>query len=448
MTSVTPRSRPKRRAHAAAATPLLCAALAVAAFTLPISLAITGTHFWSPPRIVIFGVAPLCLALAALWALWRGEGARRLFLAYACALGAALVAGDLFAEHEVNAIPPPPPHSANDAGVLRAEGVRVYRHACGLDFDLRNPAVRLNGHPVQPLTGVSGSLLTPDAKHRDHWRFTDQYGFNNPPGQWTPGTTVAVGDSFTFGADVPIGKGYVDRLREREGRVVNLGCSGNGPLLELAGLAEYGALVRPAVVLWVYYEGNDLLVDMGAERASPILPGYLSAGFTQRLAEQQGELDAAIIAFLDRAAAGRSARSRTDVVRAGFPLRLSRRNLELVHLRRALGLSHRYPPVALDDFRHVLTRAKDLASGWGGRIVFVYLPDEPRYAGALGPWDAEAYAGPVRDMAAGLGFPVIDLAPVFARQANPRALFRGHYTEEGYALVGDTIADELARLRP
>jgi len=38
----------------------------------------------------------------------------------------------------------------------------------------------------------------------------------------------------------------------------------NGPLAELASLVEYGPLIKPKTVIWLYYEGNDP-TDLGRE---------------------------------------------------------------------------------------------------------------------------------------------------------------------------------------
>jgi len=64
---------------------------------------------------------------------------------------------------------------------------------------------------------------------------TDRYGFNNPDEVWEApkGGDIALGDSFTWGADIAPGLGFVDLIRERRETVVNLGCGGNGPLLNL-----------------------------------------------------------------------------------------------------------------------------------------------------------------------------------------------------------------------
>jgi hypothetical protein len=99
-------------------------------------------------------------------------------------------------------------------------------------------------------------------------------------------------------------------------------------------------------------------------------------------------------------------------------------------------------------FEQVLRRAKAVVSEWGGQLVFVYLPEKSRYVSALGQWDAGPYAEQVIGVAKRLGLDVINIDSVFRKQPNPAALNkRVHYSAQGYALVGDTIADALVRSR-
>ena len=424
-----------------------CIATVLGGIALTLVSALTGTQFWSPPRIVLYGFVPVLISAVAFALIWRGDAARKLFAACGLAVVTAAIAADVQLGSEIGARPAPaaltPLHSFAE---FRRQGVRAFPHACGISFDLRTPALAVNGTPVQPVTGLAHNLLTPYEPDRQSWRFTDQHGFNNPPGQWDRSANVlVVGDSFAFGSQVPIGQGFVDRLRERIGPTVNLGCGGNGPLLELAALAEYGPLLRPPTVLWAYYEGNDLSGDLPSELQSAILPRYLTPGFSQGLADKAPQLDAAMLAFLLKAEA--AARPGIAVAKAALLPAIDRNNLLLVNLRRAFGISHRYGARILDRLGAVLVRAKAIAAQWGGEVVFVYLPDEGRYAGALGEWDAEAYAAPVRDLVAQLGLRVIDVAPAFARQPQPRTLFQGHYTATGHRVVADTIAPALTRSR-
>src|SRR5262245_26182995 len=69
-------------------------------------------------------------------------------------------------------------------------------------------------------------------------------------------------------------------------RTLNLGIQGDGPLTMLATLREFGPILKPGIVLWCFFEGNDL-GDLIVERQSPLLRRYLTFGFTQRLFERQ-----------------------------------------------------------------------------------------------------------------------------------------------------------------
>jgi lysophospholipase L1-like esterase len=109
---------------------------------------------------------------------------------------------------------------------------------------------------------------------------SDEYGFHNPTGIWqsAPLDIAALGDSYTHGHCVPSDKNFVALIRRRFPATLNLGVSGNGPLLELATLKEYLLPLKPKIVLWFYYEGNDLS-DLQNERQSALLRRYLHDDF-------------------------------------------------------------------------------------------------------------------------------------------------------------------------
>jgi hypothetical protein len=422
------------------------AAALTGGISFPIALALRGGEFLSIPRIILFGCLPVCGAAVAFVAILKGNVARQLFLAYGLALIVAVFGAEVYLflnkyvfTVESAAAPESPNHP---------DGIRAQPQLCGEHLGLMNPPIRLGDKPVQPVSGLANNLLNPEAD-RPTWRFTDQYGFNNPPDQWQERSLIVVGDSYAFGADVPIGQGFVDRLRQRLGHVVNLGCNGNGPLLELASLVEYGPIVHPRVVVWAYSEGTDLHRDLPEELSSPILPRYLSADFKQDLAANREQLNRAIANYLDRCL--------RDVDKWHCPITshenilstvLSTGLLSLNELRSSLGLGHRLDPRLVGIFEQVLRRAKAVVSEWGGQLVFVYLPEKSRYVSALGQWDAGPYAEQVIGVAKRLGLDVINIDSVFRKQPNPAALNkRVHYSAQGYALVGDTIADALVRSR-
>ena len=420
---------------------------AVASGVLVAWFAARGGHFVSPVRLVLYGGLPLGVSLVSLAALLLGHRARCHVAVYGLALGVSLVGAELYLQGTERA--EPPPAAGRDAATartvtatFRANGLNAFGHYCaasylreGADGVLRS-RLSIDDTEALPLSGLAGNHRIKVNGSIVSVRRTDDYGFNNPPGQWRDGAVMVTGDSFAFGADVPFGVSFVDRARTRFAPVVNLACGGNGPLLELAALVEYGPLLRPTVVLWAYYEGNDLTKDIARERAAPILERYLGAGPHQDLAARNADIQRAARDFLDR-------RARARVVIAAAPGIQWRSAARLEYLRTALGLTYGFKPDALDLFTQVLARARDVVEGWGGRLVFLYLPGEGRYASWLAGKDADGYRRAVLDRVRGLGVPVIDIVPVFAGHARPRDLFCGHYTAQGHAMVAGAVALEL-----
>ncbi len=106
---------------------------------------------------------------------------------------------------------------------------------------------------------------------------SDRYGFNNDDSVYDDTSLspiLLLGDSFTLGACVEQSQNVAGRLRENGYRSISLGISGIGPLAELAILKEYGHKIKPSIVLWLYYNQNDLR-DIMDEFRVPALKKYL-----------------------------------------------------------------------------------------------------------------------------------------------------------------------------
>jgi hypothetical protein len=336
------------------------------------------------------------------------------------------------------------------AAELRNTGVRAYPHVCPSALTGATLAAA-DGSALLPLGGLSDNLLVALDGTDVVTRRSDQYGFNNPKDQWNRGSVdvMAVGDSFTFGADVPFGKSFMDLLRQDFGRVVSLGCGGNGPLSELASLIEYGNTVRPKTLIWAYYESNDLTKDLRRELNSPILQQYLDGKFVQRLAVRQNEIDDSLELFV---LARLAKKNQPEKTATSLTLR---EVLLLTKIRTALGLSCGFDrrqfrlacdfhEESLDQFGKILETAAKRVEEWDGRLVFVYLPGPRRYTSWFANIDADGSRNAVLRLVEKLSIDRVDVHEVFLRHAEPSTLFHGHYTEEGYALVADAI---LARLR-
>jgi hypothetical protein len=424
----------------------LCGAIAIWAIA-------TGDYFRSPVRLAVYIILPSAVALIGLACLFLGGRARALFVAYGVAGATGAVGCELFLQWQRA----PEPRMLGAAGErdaaasarLRHEGGRAFPHLCSALAEARPRAgsvvspIVVDGAPVQILTGLADNRLALDGIREAR---TDSHGFNNPPDQWRPGEVqiLVVGDSFAFGVGAPFGAGFVDHLRTRTGITVNLACGGNGPLSELGTLVEYGRILKPKLVVWTYFEGNDLAKDLGREMETAILPRYLAAAFTQDLYARRNAIDRAIEAYLAQppvptkvpGSARRPGLSWASVAR-------------LEYLRTALGMSYGYRTRDLRDFARVLARAKEEVNAWGGRLVFAYVPGEARYASATARWDADGYKQGVVSVVRGFALEIVDFDAEFRRvRPDPRQLFAGHFTPEGHRIAGDVLAERLRRHMP
>jgi hypothetical protein len=285
---------------------------------------------------------------------------------------------------------------------------------------------------------------------------SDEHGFRNAKGRWQSGHVdiVALGDSFTQGHCVSAGKYFMDIVGQQYPSTLNLGMAGEGPLLMLSTLEEYVPAFRPKVVLWFYFEGNDLL-DLRDERRSALLMRYLDEdGFSQRLLQRQSEINRVLLDLIEKEKAlaleMREARIRNRKGVVGQVIDFA----QLPRLRARLGLLQgRHPDektVAaelndLDLLRRILSRAKAAAGSWGGTLHFVYLPTWARFIPQHG-FDrrlVDRQHGEVLKIATDLRIPIVDVLPAFEGQRDPTSLFPfggpGHYAENGHRLVADEV---------
>ncbi|MBS0169870.1 MAG: hypothetical protein JSR62_05905 [Nitrospira sp.] len=288
---------------------------------------------------------------------------------------------------------------------------------------------------------------------------SDEHGFHNPRGMWARQSAdiIALGDSYTHGVCVPTDKGFVATIRSEHPQTINLGVNGHGPLTSLATLKEYGPILKPRLVLWFYYEGNDLRDLDGWEKNSALLKRYLKSSFSQHLFDRQTEIDQALKTYIDE-----------EMGKAEAPVSVEK-ILKLQHLRQAVQvfverrptkqglpaelveyLRHSGSPAAPDDlqlFEQILAEARDTASSWGGRLVFVYLPTWERYRiPELASQDRDRVLGIARRLTPH----VVDIHSLFSAHPDPLSLFPfrryAHYNEAGHKLVGDEVLRQIEKL--
>jgi hypothetical protein len=343
----------------------------------------------------------------------------------------------------------------------------------------RKSELTINGTEILPLGGIANRTTVFCNENGEYVTFeSDEHGFHNPKGMWGARhiDIAAIGDSFTEGFCVPSEKNFVALIRKRDLVTLNLGKSGDGPLAELATLEEYLPSIKPRVVLWFYFEGNDL-GDLKTEEASPLLMSYLRDNFTQGLLNQQISIDQALTVYVEMRKDAGTLNGLETYRGAATSLRTElEASAKLAHLRLRLGLNYgssredQEVEPDLDLFGKIMSRAKALIGTWGGTLYFVDLPAWEYYIN-LGASNLEAGNLEARNEVANnelksthdlvlrtrdlvpalvrtLGIPVIDIHPAFEVHSDPLALFvfrqRRHYTKESNRLVAEEILRSIS----
>jgi len=243
-------------------------------------------------------------------------------------------------------------------------------------------------------------------------------------------------------------------VRQHYPGTINLGFPGNGPLIELAGVREYGAPRRPRTVFWMYDEANDVLAysppsDLEVETGHPVISKYLSEpGFTQNLYVRQPLVNVAVNTAAESWTAPPPRtlgqflllpRTRETLTNAYIALRVS--------LPVVLAPETPLPDARVRQFATIMRMAADEVERWGGRLVFVNLP--AHLPACLGRDHPSRQA--ILDVPRQLGLDMIDMeGPLFdlGRARGARVLAAeppcsGHYSEAAYAVVAQVLLDYL-----
>jgi hypothetical protein len=322
--------------------------------------------------------------------------------------------------------------------------------------------------PLLPLAGLSNTTTTFCNELQQFIVFrSDRYGFRNDDWIWDAKPPVMlVGDSYAQGACVPAAATLPAELARRGFPTVSLAYNSNGPLAELASLVEYGPLVRPPLVVWLYHEGNDP-TDLGREMEVATLRRYFEPHFQQGLARRQSEIDQRIRDALDaRPEIRKVADAAKNHWSVGGLLALRNTRALAVNVARIVpgwtdapkraapelddAVGARIPDQRLSDLEITLARAKEVAATWGGTLIFAYLPASERYRFPALPAVAELAKdqAEVVQIAASLGLPVIDLHAALSAAPDPAQLYPAatwpvHLNVEGYRVIAAAIAREL-----
>ncbi len=350
----------------------------------------------------------------------------------------------------------------------------------GLEFDTRSPSevildLRQKGQDAYPAIGSLG--LSRNFPYPDTALFpvggianvttvlcnengsyviykSDRYGFNNDNAVYDRSRidVLLIGDSYTQGFCVERPQTIAGRLNARGLHTLSLGIAGQGPLLELAALKEYGHLRKPKIVVWVWYQGNDL-EELKDEIKNPVLAKYLNDGFRQDLARHQREIDAfrkkqigeivnEPISFDKYLNSGKETKeSIKGFLKGVATLHKTRTVLGLTKEKYIHDLTDEQKAL-LQNVKTILQSAQKTVEGWGGKLYFAYIPPYER-GHALHSVAHQKLIGICNDH----GIPFIDFDVPYQRHDDSVLLGLGlaghHLSAEGYELLSSYIYEHV-----
>ena len=276
---------------------------------------------------------------------------------------------------------------------------------------------------------------------------SDRYGFNNDDIIWDKEITATlIGDSFVHGDCVSREKTISGNLNHLANKYffLNLGMGGNGPLLKLLSLREFGFVRKTKNILWFYFEGNDF-IELEFESSSRILSSYLyDAKFTQNLSSKTQNLDKKFLTIHNKIMKNQK-----------FPNFLLPRLKNILVLKNIRGLLSRLSAQDLkegnfniDKYEKILIKAKEFSLINKANFYFIYLPTFERFSDSQLIHDEFLNKRVVINTMKANDIKVIDISNlVFETSQDPLEFFpdrkNGHYNEKGYREIAKKLIEIL-----
>ena len=446
---------PNRFANAA-----IIAAAAFAALILAYSLKTGAPNSYAGTVQIVLGVAVIGLLLALL----APAKLKLNFTVLMISAGISLLVADVVIGVASRPGPTPNIKAADRAGVYfdersKREVIKDLRDT-GIDaYPLITPGMflpvrrELTVDGVVPLGSISDTTLVWCNESGDWQSYhSDERGFQNPSGIWDEDQIdiAFIGDSFTSGACVTSEENAPALVRQAFPNTLNLGSDGSGAVIQYAIMKEYLPELRPKVVLWMYWEGNDLFNLTEEYDALKTLRRYLEPDFSQGLASRQAAIDEGLKSIAQGELAQAAGDTLWEDLRDTFTLQNIREQIREI-LRPDVPCVQ-LPILTPEHLDTWLTNGAKLVESWGGGLYFVYLPTWARY----GDPDRDCNFGnddfkrhdQVISIAKEVGLTIIDISDAFAAHPDPTSLWPFgidglHYNAAGYKVVAEAVLEQI-----
>ena len=295
---------------------------------------------------------------------------------------------------------------------------------------------------IIPLSGISNikTILCNENGEYSMYK-SDRYGFNNNDLEWDKNQIeyLLIGDPYTHGACVKREENIGGQLKIiSKKNILNLGYGGNGPLLELATLREYLPQKKVKYVIWLYFEGNDI-INLEEELKHPILNKYFKdPNYSQNLVNKQDIIDELSKKRIQ------SALSKNNTKKIFF--KKIKNFLKLSAFRdlvQPTDIESLPEPLVKKEFFDIIGSAKEFIEKNNSKMFFVYLPEPQRYI-------SENFYNPnyleIKNIIESMDIIFIDPNENFLKDLhNINAIFPlnclecGHLNKEGYKLLAEDL---------
>ena len=302
---------------------------------------------------------------------------------------------------------------------------------------------------ILPLSGISKKLTVMCNESGEFNSYVaDRYGFNNDDKIHDKEEifSIFIGDSFTHGACVDNQKNLISNLQSKDffkgKNILNLGYSGNGPLLSYATLKEYfNKNKNIKYVFWLYYEPNDLY-ELSREIEDSILKKYFNNFYySQNLAFKQHKIDLIINQKIQNQIKQKNLYKKLDTNVSKVKL-ISFLSLDETrrYIFNLINRSQDKNIEIIDLFSKILKNSKNFSNKENFELVFIYLPGQKNN-------EFSKYYKDVLDIVKKEKIKLIDLSiSSFYKENDFYPKYGSHFNEIGYEKLSTEIHNKLNQM--
>lgn len=283
--------------------------------------------------------------------------------------------------------------------------------------------------------------------------FSDRFGYNNSDNLWELDnfSFVLVGDSYAHGACVNYPNTISDVINNVTNKsIINLGLSGNGPLLQYANLKEFFNYKKAKNTIFLYYEDNDLS-ELQDELNHPILNKYFKDdSFIQNIFQNQKITDRMIIEkFNIKLQEFRSNKEDGFIIPSFFKMQNIRKITKKFLGKREDFKIIKYENNTLLLFDKLLKKVQKLSKKNNSNLYFVYIPGYNRFTKNILAEDTKHlnYEDVIKSVNKN-DIILIDFYSKMNEMNDPLSLYPfrgfGHFNEKGYKILAEYILQKIS----